>query len=270
MKENILVHKRLPGQYDILTIMVLTGAVAIVCALQRWPMPTDLKIHATALVVASFCIWTLLRHGSSRAYLQVAYSLVAWSGLLGSGIYQYLRSQDVHAGKLLLLFPSVAFPVLILLSQIHKLARGTPAVPVAERWLTRCDACLKRLPARLGWIPLLVLAATAWGSWALVGLPPQGTITLVIVQLLVLSFYRRTVRGRTPGPPVEAGAGLLMVTPFIVYSVWIYRSARHHLPDADLFFGIAMLMLGLFAIGCVIVLVRGNPVRESSCAPRCM
>lgn len=85
-----MVAKRLlPGQFDILTILVVTTAVAVACALIGSPLRLEIKILAVSVALSFFLVWALCHHEGLRTLFPAILAAVSWAMFLGLEIYLY-------------------------------------------------------------------------------------------------------------------------------------------------------------------------------------
>lgn len=88
LQEHDLATKRLlPGQFDILTILVVTTAIAVTCALLRSPLRLDTKILAVSVAWSFFLVWALWYHEGLRTHFPTILAPVPWAMSLSIGVY---------------------------------------------------------------------------------------------------------------------------------------------------------------------------------------
>jgi hypothetical protein len=120
-EQNLATKRLLPGQFDILTILVVTTAIAVVYALIRSPLRLDVKILAVSVALSVFLVWALWYHEGLRTHWLTIFAAVPWAMSLGLGVYLH-SSITSGRGSLtisMLALLGIAFPAAMLLRQIY-------------------------------------------------------------------------------------------------------------------------------------------------------
>ena len=84
----------LRGQFDLLTILVVTTAIAVVCALVRSPLRLDIKILSVSVALSIFLVWALWYHEGLRTHWLTIFAPLPWVMFLGLGVYLHSSIQS--------------------------------------------------------------------------------------------------------------------------------------------------------------------------------
>jgi len=195
-----------PRQFDILTILVVTAAVAVGCALARSPLRVDLKVLAISIEVSFFLGWALWYYQELRTAFPAIFGLVPWSGYLALGIYQTYGPARGWASMLPVLL--IGFSAAMLLRQVFEIRKVLRAHARARSGSPQSDVITPtaRKPD-FGWIlassllvTVIVFSRNVWGSYRMRGYLEFSTSQMQLAILLLVAttvvFIYKAAQGR--------------------------------------------------------------------------
>jgi len=203
-------NRLFPRQFDILTILVVTAAVAVGCALARSPLRLDLKALAISIEVSFFLSWALWYYEELRTVFPAIFALVPWALFMGLGIYQACTSAAGPANRWMFMLSVllIGFSAAMLLGrsfQVYKVLRRrarsiedpakpdivNPAFPKPDfGWLLASSLL----------VAVSVFATNALGSYIMRGYLEFSTSELQLAILLLVGttvvFIYKAAQGR--------------------------------------------------------------------------